>query len=469
MNLRVAARLPGPPAADGPAAPETDATVSAVLQSYDHEVEESLRQATGAQGGLERVRALHNGVRPAVVIHDAVVFGTLCPLIDRLPGGHDLAAQLRRGCEERAELLARFDAVSRNVAAHNVYPVSGDEVEAVLAGLAASFAAHARAETSRLGEIVEAAASRGDRAGLLQALGAQARRAPTRRSLAGLRWRSRGFLALYRFLDHLADWSDTHWNWNAVSPTTASPRAELVRALQDLAGVAGLTVREVIEGWDRAVGALIGELGAARAGAARAAAAARVVAGIAIHDSVTGGVICPLLERVGGGEVAVQRIRWGLHERAALQAQWQGLVEGIPPDDLYRRAGEKADALLAELIENFDQHTEAQAAELATLLAPLPAASYRTRNAPLEDMMWPWHGEGPALLALHMAVWAESAATRAHPAVQRHPTSRVLRSFYYAVDQFHDRWAETWLESWFFPTLPQRPLSRPAAHGHDAP
>ena len=48
-----------------------------VLASYDEEVERSLGQAMAATLGLERVRILHNRVRPAIVVHDAVLSGAL--------------------------------------------------------------------------------------------------------------------------------------------------------------------------------------------------------------------------------------------------------------------------------------------------------------------------------------------------------------------------------------------------------
>ena len=107
----------------GASAPSGPGSLRDLLAGYDREVDDSLRDALGSTTGVGRVRALHNSVRRSISVHDAVLASALCPLLEDLPGGPAVARRLRHGCQERAELLDRFEALSHNVAAHNVYPV----------------------------------------------------------------------------------------------------------------------------------------------------------------------------------------------------------------------------------------------------------------------------------------------------------------------------------------------------------
>lgn len=115
---------------------------------------------------------------------------------------------------------------------------------------------------------------------------------------------------------------------------------------------------------------------------------------------------------------------------------------------------------MEQMITLFGAHEREGTLEVSSLLAHLPDEAYRTRTSIWNDVMWPWYGEGPSLLALHMALWAGSAPTRAHPPLLRHPSSRILKSFYRVVDHFRDHWGDTWPERFFLPDLPARPFSR---------
>lgn len=432
----------------------------ALLAGYDEEVGASLTHARQATSGLERVRALHNEVRPFLVVHDAVVESVLCPLLEPLPGGPAVSARLRSGCHERAELLARFDAVSRHVAAQNVYPVSGEEVEQVLDGLERSFTTHARDETARVGKLLASIAAGADAEAIGRAMALEARRVPTRRPWASFDSRTPLRTALRRWKDRVDDWSDTHWNWASPQQATSSPRRELVDALKAQAHAGPPTVGAVLEGYDAAVEAIVAELGAAVTPEAKARASYRVAAAITIHDSVVGGALCPLLEAVPGGEPAAAKLRSECVERAALQARWEALAREASPEELYGPRRDEAEALIGRLIERFSAHEREGTMAVRSVLSSLPDEAYRTAGSALDDVMWPWHSEGPAVLALRMALWGAGAPTRSHQAMLRHPASRSLRTYFRVVDGFRDRFADTWLERWFVPPLPGRPLPR---------
>ena len=188
-----------------------------------------------------------------------------------------------------------------------------------------------------------------------------------------------------------------------------------------------------------------------------------VAAAIAIHDSVVGGALCPLLEAVPEGEAAAARLRQGCLERAAIQQRWEVLVRQRAPEDLYGPRRKETEELMGQLLARFDAHEREETLEVESLLGPLPDAAYRTPSSSLDDILWPWHSEGPAALALRMALWGESAPTRAHPAMLRHPSSRILRSSFHLFDHLQDHWGDTWLERWLFPRLPRRPVPGDAA------
>jgi len=436
-------------------------SLRALLASYDLEVEASLREALESSTGIGRVRVLHNCVRQSVAVHDAVLRSALCPLLEDLPGGRAVSDQLRRGCEERAELLARFDAVSRHVAAHNVYPVSGDEIDQILEGLSRSFNEHAHDETIEVGNLLQAAEASVDPLVIAARMAFEARHAPTRVHSAVLRHpRSNGLKFLYRTLDRLDDWSDTHHNWLDPDHAVHSPRAELVNVLKAQAGSSQPSIRGVLEGFDNAVEAIVAELDVARSAAEQAVAAHRLSAAVAIHDSVVNGVLCPLLEAVWGGEPLAVRLRQGCQSRAQLQQSWKVLTRGVAIDDIYRLQRREAEDVIGKLAEAFRVHGRECTVEVASFLGHLPDEFYRTRTSPLDDIMWPWHSEGPALLALRMALWAESAPTRSHPVMLRRPSSRALRTFCHFTDHFSDYWGDAWIERWLLPRRSPRPFSQ---------
>lgn len=248
-----------------------------------------------------------------------------------------MADRLREGCRERADLLGRFEAVSHNVAAHNVYPVSGEEIERILEGLEKSFRGHADDETSAVGDLVEAATGGTDANVAAARMAIEAERAPTRTHTAIVNHpRSVLLKWFHRTRDRFHDWSDTHWGWSDPRAARRSPRAEQADVLKNQAFSSSPSVGNLLAAYDETVGATVAELASARTDLDRAEAAHRLSAAITVHDSVLGGVLCPLLEGVPGGEPVAARLHEGCRHRAELQQAWNALTKRVPADDLYR-------------------------------------------------------------------------------------------------------------------------------------
>ena len=431
-----------------------------LLAGYDREVEDSLRDALGSATGVGRVRVLHNTLRRSISVHDAVLASALCPLLEELPGGTAVAQRLRQGCGERAELLSRFEKLSHNVAAHNVYPVSGEEIERILEGLERSFGEHIGIETTDVGALLGAAAASVDPDVVGARMAIEAQQAPTRAHAATVKHpRSAVLKTVYRSQDRFRDWSDSHWGWSDPRAAHRSPRDEQVELLRNQSTGSAPSVRDVLTGYDAVVERLIVEQRAARTDVDKVPATYRLSAAIAIHDSVLGGVLCPLLEAVPGGEPLAVRLHEGCRHRAELQQAWDALAKGAEEDDLSRLTSTEAEAIIEPLIESFRAHEEEQSLDLIPLLEQLPDNAYRTGVSPFNDAMWPWHSEGPSLLALRMALWTQSAPTHVHRLLGRHPTSRALRSYFHVVDGFRDHWGDSAIGRWLSPELPSQPFS----------
>jgi hypothetical protein len=437
----------------------TGTSLRDLLNGYDNEVEASLREVRSSTTGLQRVRLLHR-TRRSIAVHDAVLGSALCPLLEELPGGPAIADRLRQGCQERAELLSRFAAAIKGVAAHNVYPVSGEEIEEILEGLELSFDRHVHDETAEVSAALEAAAGIVDPEVLAARMALEALEAPTRaHSVAAKHPRSSMLKGLYRYRDRLADWQDAHHGWLDPQSTQQSPRALQVQELKQKASGASPTVRDVLAGYDQTVVALIEELGAARTDEAKAEAARRLNAAITVHDSVLGGVLCPLLEAVPSGKDRAAQLREGCHQRAELLHAWNALTDRVATEDLYRQHSPEVEEIIASLIESFHAHEQIETSEVTELLKQLPSSAYRTKATSFGDAMTPWRNEGPELLALRMALWAHSSPTRTHRALVKHPSSRTVRSLYHLVDHWLDFWGDTPLERWFRPNQPPAPFS----------
>jgi hypothetical protein len=135
-------------------------------------------------------------------------------LLDDLPGGRAVAERLRQGCHERADLLNRFRELTSGVAAHNVYNVSGEEMEQILEGLDRSFSRHSDNETTDVVGVLMASSASIDPDVVAARMALETHRAPTRSHRGTMRHpRSVVWEWLYHFWDKFDDWSDTHHGW----------------------------------------------------------------------------------------------------------------------------------------------------------------------------------------------------------------------------------------------------------------
>lgn len=435
-------------------------SLDSLFHAYDREVARALDAAMAAPTGTDRVRTLHDRLGPALVVHDTMLSSALCPVLDGLPGGPAVADRVRSGCRRRADALRRFDDLTRGVASHNVYGTSADEVDDILAVLEQSFATHRTEEADAVRGVLTAAGAAVDAATVSERMATAARRAPTRAhghpggappgALALATWRQR---------DRLADWVDAHHGWTGAARTAPSPRRRQMAALQRLALGEPATVPAVLSAYDAAVDEEFASLERAETDAERGEAAHRAAAAVAIHDAVVGGVVCPLLRTVPGGGDVTATLRRQCEERADLLQAWVRLTRRARAADLYREQRPAVDEVMDSLQASFAAHQHDETAGVTALLQDLPPERYRTGTAPFADSMWPWHSEGPNLLALRMAIWAGRSPTRPHPCFLRHPSSRVLRTAYSVADHLHDRWHDTPLTRWLFPSHPAHPLA----------
>jgi hypothetical protein len=375
----------------------------------------TIGEGTDSAMGLDLVQTLHGVVRSPVAVHEVVPVANACPILAGLQGGSALANRVRCESDKRLELLESFETVSRQVAPHNIYPVAGAEVERVIEELNVSLKDRADGETSAVCDLCA------------------------------------------RALHTISDWGDSNLAWPAPDRTVHSPRNELVNALKDEAYASPCSASRVLEAWDNKVDVIAAELTSAQTDAERGRAAHRLMAAIAIHDSVESGVLCPILKHADGGDSLAARLRKTFAHHAMLQRSWNELSKGLGTGDVYRVHREGAEDVLDALVQSFRAHRHDDMSEVAEFLETLPSASYRTVWSPLADVMWPWHSEGAALLAIRMALWAESAPTRAHTLTVKHPSSRTLRSFTGFADHLFDHWGDTGPE---MPRRHARPRTR---------
>lgn len=435
-------------------------TLRGLLASYDGEVEAALRAAVDATTGLERVRVMHQ-TRKVVAVHDAILLSALCPLLEDLPGGAEVARRLRDGCGERAQLLQRYADATKNVAAHNVYPVSGDEIEDILDGLERSLRAHISDETIQVGDLLAASAASVDPEIVAVHMAIEAERAPTRAHRATSKHPNAVALKrYYRLQDRWADWRDSHNGWLKPDAVRQSPRTLQVAALlKGLGGGTPPTIRDVLGGYDDTVQAVIRDWVAATTWQAKSEAVQQLTAAVTVHDAVLGGVLCPLLEALPDGKAPAGRLQDGCRQRAELQQRIHQLGSRTRAEDRGEQYRAEFEELVATLVESFRAHVQQETSEVSQLLEQLPGDTYRTKSSLLADAMWPWHSEGPEILALRMALWAGSSPSRPHTLLSKHPSSHTLRRGYRIADHLRHFSADTPLERWLVPKLPPAPFS----------
>lgn len=355
----------------------------------------SLGEVTTSSIGLDLVRLLRDGMSPAVGAHDAVAKEGVCPILSGLPDGSPLANRVWCLQDRKSELLQAFQGLSSEVAAHNLYPVAGAEAEQVIEALSISL------REDGAGERLEC-------------------------DLCG------------RVLEGLAGWRQEHIGRRQDHGPARSPRSEIITALRRADYGEPPSARRVLEVFDDTVARFVAELGSVSTDAERNAAGQRLMTAVAIHDSVESGILCPILKRAPGGGPLAARLHEGFAFHALLQRSWEEIKSEGAPDNGQGVRGDGAERVLEALVGSFEAHQHDDMAKVTRFFEDLPAGAFRTRRSPLDDIMWPWHSEGAALLAIRMALWADSAPTRAHAVTLKHPSSRALRSVTHLADNFLD-------------------------------
>ena len=413
------------------------ASLREILAEHDTRVADALRTVTATTSGTSRVRAMHVLGR-LLAAHDSVVGSTLCPLLHDLPGGPEVALRLRRGCEQREMLLGRFQSLSQGTDAHNVYPVFGAEIESILVDLQQSFDQHAEDETVRVGQLLDSTSGSVAPAVVAARMAIEETRAPGRAHRLTVRYpTSRTLRALYRSVDRMHDWNDSHHGWPVPgrrAPQSVRPSRNFDRQPP--------SIPDLLAGYDRTVEAIIGELSEAGPdGPRRAAAAYRLAAAVAVHDSIVGGTLCPLLRAVPEGRDAASVLQRGCQERSRLLEDWDRLVGSASPSELFETRAEDAGRVIDELVSSFRAHETHETDDVSAVVEQLRARSWKSGGTGLISpyLLPEWPNPDPGVLAAHMALWAERAPTHPHPALGRHPTNRLLRNFYRHADQLRDR------------------------------
>lgn len=414
---------------------ETHESLRDLLAEHDRRVRDALLETAETTTGTARVKALHLASR-AISAHDSVVGSTLCPLLQDIPGGPEVASRLRRGCEDRAALLARFQSFSEGTSAHNVYPVFGSEVEAILTDLQRSFNEHVHDETARAAELLESANGGVAPDVVAATMTIEANRAPSRPHRITYRYPTwRAIRAIYRGIDRMHEWNDSHHGWPGRRAQSGP-----IRPIRRF-GRRPPSIPELLSRYDETVETLIGELAEpVRDARERASAAYRLAAAVAVHDAIVGGTLCRLLEAVPEGRPAAAVLEKGCRERAELLREWDGLVGRGGPSVLVETHRSEADRIIDELIGSFEAHESHETGEVSEVIERLRERSWKSVGTGLVSTypLPEWPNPEPAVLAAQMALWADRVPTHTHALLAKHPGNRLLRNFYRWTDHFHD-------------------------------
>lgn len=134
--------------------PTGSPSIREILAGYDSTVVEIIDELDSARTGTERVQAAQTLVA-AVSIHDSVLAGVLCTLLDSLVGGPPLAARLRDGCGDRAKLIQAWTTLISTTPAADRYQQNASRIEDIIEPLIESFREHQRIETSDVTALLE--------------------------------------------------------------------------------------------------------------------------------------------------------------------------------------------------------------------------------------------------------------------------------------------------------------------------
>jgi hypothetical protein len=129
-------------------------SIRRLLADYDSSIEVMIGELDLVDTGLDRVRSFHR-LQAAISIHDSVLRGVLCPLLESLPGGTPLATQLREGCEVRGKSLRSWERLIHGVEADELYDSNRDVVEDIIEALVDSFEQHKSVESADVTSFLE--------------------------------------------------------------------------------------------------------------------------------------------------------------------------------------------------------------------------------------------------------------------------------------------------------------------------
>jgi hypothetical protein len=421
------------PSEKGPA----DTSLRDLLASYDSTIRDAFADVADTTTGTTRVQALFL-LRRAISVHDSVVVASLCPLLEDLPGGPEVARRLAHGCEERAILLARFQEMSKGTQAHNVYPAFGADIETIISELRQSFDRHVDAETTQVSDLLQLAGESGEPEVVAARMAIEARHAPLRaHPRTSQRPRSKISRTIRRNIDRVHEWNDSHHGWSSSKPETSPP----IRRPRQFTRRPP-SIPELLSGYDETVEAIVTELAdTALSGTKRAEVAYRLSAAITVHDSILGGTLCRLLDAVPEGRAASVLLREGCRKREVLLKEWHRLVEHASPADLFETQAVEAKRIIDQLVGSFEEHKTHETNDVSTVIEQLQQRSWKYRGTGLIsiDPTPAWPSPEPGFLAAHMALWAEKVPTHPHSVLNRHPTNRLLRDLYRYADRWRDR------------------------------
>lgn len=414
-----------------------DTSLRDLLASYDTSIREAFGDVADTTTGTTRVQALFV-LRRAISVHDSVVVASLCPLLEDLPDGPEVAELLRHGCQERSILLARFQQMSKGSQAHNVYPVFGPEIETLISELRQSFDHHVDAETTQVSDLLQLAGESEEPEVVAARMAIEARRAPVRaHPRTSLRRRSRIARTVQGKIDRMHEWNDSHHGWSSSRAETVLP----VRRPRQFSRHPP-SIPELLSGYDDTVEAIVTELADTDlSGTKRAEAAYRLSAAITVHDSILGGTLCQLLEAVPEGRDASALLREGCRNRERLLQEWHHLIEHASPEDLFETRAGEANRIIDQLVASFEDHKTQETKDVSAVTEQLQQRSWKDRSVGLisVDATPVWPSPEPGVLAAHMALWAEKVPTHPHSLLSRHPTNRLLRDLYHQADRWRDR------------------------------
>ncbi|MGC8514425.1 MAG: hypothetical protein ACP5P1_15545 [Acidimicrobiales bacterium] len=130
-------------------------SVPELLSGYDETVEAIVTElANGDLSPTERARAAYR-LGAAVAVHDSILGGTLCRLLEEVPEGQAAAALLRDGCRKRESLLHEWNTLIEHSSPSDLFETKAAEANRIIDQLVTSFESHKTHETADVSAVIE--------------------------------------------------------------------------------------------------------------------------------------------------------------------------------------------------------------------------------------------------------------------------------------------------------------------------